>query len=127
MCEWTLSDGTKHNEVDYAEPDGSHGWRDFPHKQKVISVKLAKRIITPDTYRIPGEQIKGMAIHWIGTASPGSVIPYVAREIMIVQKNRKAMCFCLNLKSGRWHDYMENLKCPERPHLYSYDLSVYGM
>lgn len=127
MCEFTLDNGVTHHESDYADPDGSKGWLNYPFKQEVVAIRLAKRVICPDTYRIPGERVKGIAIHWIGKATPDEIEAYAAREIMIVQKNKKVMCCCLNLKTGRWLDYMDNLKNPKMPHLIKYDLSIHGM
>ena len=127
MCEFILSDGTTHDELDYADKRLEGGWRNFPFKRKVVAVKMFKRLIAPDTFRIPGESLLGFAIHFVGVASQKMVNPYHVREVMIVQKNKKVLVCSMNLKNKKWFDYMDNLKNPERPHLISYDLSIHGM
>jgi hypothetical protein len=46
---------------------------------------------------------------------------------MMVMKNGKVFVACLDLTKKRWYDYTDNLKSPERPHLFNYDLSAQGM
>ena len=127
MCDFILLNGDVHKEIDYADPDLKNGWRNFPLKRQVVKVKLFGRMIGPETVSIPGEIVKGIAIHWIGMAKVGGISSDVAREVMIVQRNRKAFIFSLNLKTRKWTDYSDNLKKPERPHLIGYRLSAHGM
>jgi len=127
MCDFILSNDDIHREIDYADPDFKNGWRNFPLKRQVARVKLFGRRIGPETVKLAGEAVKGIAIHWVGTATPGGIYPYVAREIMIVQRNRRVFVFSLNLKTRKWIDYADNLKNPERPHLIGYRLSAHGM
>ena len=125
MCEFLLPDGEVRNEADYVDSEGGGGWKRFPLKNKLIGVRLAGREITPDVLRIPIEEIKCWCIHWIGTSTPGNVIPNRVREIMIVLKNLNTYNFCLDLKTGKWLDYTDNLRNPNRPHLIKYDLSIH--
>ena len=127
MCEFRLLDGSIHSEKDYADLDGNNGWRNFPYKRKVVEVRMFGRYINADTMRIAANQFRGFAIHFVGAATIGKTEPYLAREIMLVQKNMKVFVCSYNLKKKKWYDYTDDLKNPERPHLQQYDLSVHGM
>jgi hypothetical protein len=70
----------------------------------------------------------GFAIHWVGRVIfGGDNEPYMAREIMMVFPNRKVYVCSLNIATGKWHDYSDNLINPEMPHLHSYNLKLHGM
>jgi hypothetical protein len=123
MCEFALENGETHYETDY-----SKGWSDFPFKNRVVAVKLKNRIISPKfTLSLSPSQV-GFAIHWIGrTVLGGDTMPYMAREIMMVFPTKRVYVCNINLKTGKWHDYSDDLNFPTMPHLHSYDLKNHGM
>jgi len=124
MCEFELVDGKRLREADY-----SQGWSDFPFKNLVSAVRIHNRIIAPKyTLNLAPSSVKGFAIHWIGrTIFGGETMPYMAREIMIVLPTNKIFVFNVNIRTGKWHDYIDDLNSPTMPHLHSYDLRKHGM
>lgn len=127
MCSFRLVDGSIHNEKDYADPDGKNGWRNFPYKAKVEQVRLFNRNIDIETVKIPKNMFKGFALHYVSAATLGFKPVYVGREIMLVQNNLKVFVCAFSFKRKKWHDYVDDLKQPDMPHLQQYNLSIHGM
>lgn len=127
MCEFRLVDGSIHSEKDYADSDGKNGWRNFPFKAKVEQVRLFNRNIDIETVKIPKNMFKGFALHYVAAAAMGNEPAYLGREIMLVQKNLKVFVCAFSFKKKKWHDYVDDLKKPDMPHLQQYNLSIHGM
>lgn len=124
-----MADGRILNESDYAQP-GEFGWKNFAEKKGIQSILLFGREISKQTFKIPKELFRGYAIHQIGSIAVGGKAecePNVAREVMMVQTNEIVYVCCLNLITKKWHDYLDSLINPRRPHLIKYDLAAHGM
>lgn len=129
MCKFTLGNGLVLDEIDYADINGEGGWRNFPSKREVISIQLAERHINAETVKLPKQFIRGFAVHWIDAQMPGMECRHIAREVMIVMKNHIVFVATFNIKDAEWSDYMDDLKRPEKPHLFGYinQLHQHGM
>ena len=99
LCDFLLYDGRIEKESDHAPAGEQFGWRNFPYKRQIAGITMAGRFISRNTFKIPKEYFRGFAVHQINAVTPDMSDKIVAREIMLVQRDRRVYVCSYNVCS----------------------------